>query len=98
MRGFVHSSVRRSVGPSVMIELENVKTRISAPAHLSATGGRVSGLVVAILIVAPRYYRSDRCICIGIWCAAVLLMLFVLVTHAGLTSLELVGLVMLELA
>ena len=48
-----------------MIELENVKTRISAPAHLSATGGRVSGLVVAILIVAPRYYRSDRCVCIG---------------------------------
>jgi len=29
-----------------MIELESVKTRISAPAHPSATGiGRVSGLV-----------------------------------------------------
>ena len=40
--------VRRSVGPSVMvIELESVKTRISAPAHPSATGiGRVSGLVM----------------------------------------------------
>ena len=87
-----------SVGLSIMLELKSGKTRISAPAHLSATGGRVSGLVVAILIVAPRYYRSDRCICIGIWCAAVPLMLFVLVTHAGLTSLELVGLVMLELA
>ena len=37
----------RCVGPSVMvIELESVKTRISAPAHPSATGiGRVSGLV-----------------------------------------------------
>ena len=43
----VGPSVRRSVGPSVMvIELESVKTRISAPAHPSATGiGRVSGLV-----------------------------------------------------
>ena len=40
-------SVRRSVGPSVVIELENVKTRISAPAHPSATDiCRVSGLVV----------------------------------------------------
>ena len=28
-----------------MIELESVKTRISAPAHPSATDGRVSGLV-----------------------------------------------------
>ena len=28
-----------------MIEFESVKTRISAPAHPSATGGRVSGLV-----------------------------------------------------
>ena len=46
----VRPSVRPSVGPlvrrSVMIELESVKTRISAPAHPSATGiGRVSGLV-----------------------------------------------------
>ena len=44
-------SVRWSVGPlvcrSVVIELESVKTRISAPAHPSATGiGRVSGLVL----------------------------------------------------
>ena len=39
--------VRWSVGPSVVIELENVKTRISAPAHPSATDiCRVSGLVV----------------------------------------------------
>ena len=38
-------SVRQSIGPSVVIELESVKTRISAPAHPSATGGRVSGLV-----------------------------------------------------
>ena len=39
--------VRPSVGPLVMvIKLENVKTRISAPAHPSATGiDRVSSLV-----------------------------------------------------
>ena len=31
----------------MVIELESVKTRISAPAHTSATGiGRVSGLVL----------------------------------------------------
>ena len=41
----VGPSVRRLVGRSVVIELESVKTRISAPAHLSATGiGRVFGL------------------------------------------------------
>ena len=50
MRGFVRSSVRRLVGRlvgwSVVIEFESVKTRISAPAHPSATGiGRVSSLV-----------------------------------------------------
>ena len=40
-------SVCQSVGPSVMIELESVKTRITAPAHPSATGvGHVSGLVI----------------------------------------------------
>ena len=39
-------SVGRLVGWSVVIELESVKARISAPAHPSATGiGRVSGLV-----------------------------------------------------
>ena len=31
---------------AVMIESKSGKTRISAPAHLSATGGRVSGLVL----------------------------------------------------
>ena len=42
----VGPSIRWSVRPSMMIELESVKTRISAPAHLSATGiGRVSDLV-----------------------------------------------------
>ena len=40
--GHVGPSVRRSV----VIELESVKTHISAPAYPSATGiGRVSGLV-----------------------------------------------------
>ena len=39
-------SVCPSVRRSVMIKLESVKTRLSAPAHPSATGiGRVSGLV-----------------------------------------------------
>ena len=33
------------VGRSVVIKLKSGKTRISAPAHPSATGGRVSGLV-----------------------------------------------------
>ena len=33
-----------------MIELESVKTRISAPAHPSATGGRVSGLVLLLVL------------------------------------------------
>ena len=33
------------VGRSVVIELKSGKTRISAPAHPSATDGRVSGLV-----------------------------------------------------
>ena len=46
-RGFVRPSVRRSV----MIELESVKTRISAPAHPSATGGRLSGLVTVLFVV-----------------------------------------------
>ena len=46
----VRPSVGRSVGPSVRWsvgehESKSVKTRISAPAHPSATGGRVSGLV-----------------------------------------------------
>ena len=39
-------SVRPLVGPSVIIESKSEKTRISAPAHPSATGmGRVFGLV-----------------------------------------------------
>ena len=44
-------SVHLSVGPSAMIELENLKTRISAPVHPSATGiGRISGLVHFFLL------------------------------------------------
>ena len=39
-------SVRPSVRRSVMIESKSGKTRISTPAHLSATCGRVSGLVL----------------------------------------------------
>ena len=39
--------VGRSVGWSITLELKSGKTRISAPAHPSATGGRVSGLVIS---------------------------------------------------
>ena len=42
LRGFVRPSVRRSV----TIKSKSGKTRISAPAHPSATDGRVSGLVL----------------------------------------------------
>ena len=46
----VRPSVRPSVGWSVgEHEWKSVKTRISAPAHPSATGGRVSGLVLLLL-------------------------------------------------
>ena len=39
----------------MVIELEIVKTRISAPAHSSATGiGRVSGLVALAFDLLPR--------------------------------------------
>ena len=54
----VHRLVGWSVGWSVVIELESVKTRISAPAHPSATGiGRVSGLVALLLL--PNRPRLD---------------------------------------
>ena len=44
----IGSLVRLSVGPLVREhELKSGKTRTSAPAHPSATGGRVSGLVQA---------------------------------------------------
>ena len=49
-------SVRWSVGWSVVIELESVKTCISAPAHPFATGiGRVSGLVFL------TFNRMNKC-------------------------------------
>ena len=48
IKGFVHPSVGPSVHPSVIIKFESVKTCISAPAHPSATGGRVSGLVLHV--------------------------------------------------
>ena len=61
IRGFVRPSVRLSVRPSVMvIELKSVKTRISAPAHPSATGiGRVSGLVFSYLSVSVIVVLQD---------------------------------------
>ena len=52
-------SVRRLVGRSVVIELESVKTCISAPAHPSATGiGRVSGLVSIIHLFIYPFIQS----------------------------------------
>ena len=53
VRPSVRSSVRRSVRPSVMIKLKSVKTRIAAPAHPSATDGRVSGLVFTLFPSFP---------------------------------------------
>ena len=45
----VDPSVRSSVRPSVHNDwVDKWEKRISAPAHLSATGGRVSGLVVTV--------------------------------------------------
>ena len=41
----VRPSLRPSVRWSVMIESKSGKKRVSAPAHPSATDGRVSGLV-----------------------------------------------------
>ena len=44
--------VGRLVGWSVTLELKSGKTRISAPAHPSATDGRVSGLVLSLSLVS----------------------------------------------
>ena len=49
-RNSIRAFDRPSVRPSVREhELKSVKTRISAPAHLSATGGHVSSLVTVFL-------------------------------------------------
>ena len=48
-----------SVGRSVTLELKSGKTRISAPAHPSATGGRVSGLVF-IRMVPSSAFATNR--------------------------------------
>ena len=60
----VHPSVRPSVllsiRRSVMIKLKSGKTRISAPAHPSATGGRVSGLGI-ISFVLHLYDNTTSC-------------------------------------
>ena len=56
LRGWLVPVLRRgcflaTVGWSVTLELKSGKTRISAPAHSSATGiGRVSGLVFPQLV------------------------------------------------
>jgi len=58
----IHLSVRWSVGPPARVEKwENKRSRtflvanscISAPAHLSATDGRVSGLVLFLFLLLP---------------------------------------------
>ena len=54
--------VRRSVGPSVCKqESKSGKTRKSAPAHPSATDGRVSGLVYMLLQEASSVCPLDQC-------------------------------------
>ena len=59
VRWSVGPSVRRSVGEH---ELKSGKTRISAPAHPSATGiGRVSGLVEG---QKPRNYEERVRLCL----------------------------------
>ena len=54
----VRRLVGRLVGWSVTLELKRGKMRISAPAHPSATDGRVSGLVKQIKILEPELDRS----------------------------------------
>ena len=57
----VSRSVGRSVGWSVeVIESKSGKTRISAPAHPSATGGRISGLVSFRVVIKTRAGWTDR--------------------------------------
>ena len=51
-------SIPWSVRWSVTLELKSRKTRISAPAHPSATGGRVSGLVFASIIHSSIAHNS----------------------------------------
>ena len=43
-----------------MIESKSWKTRITAPAHLSATGGRVSGLVFLALKVSNKVQWESK--------------------------------------
>ena len=52
----VRPSVRRSVG---VHESKSLKTHISAPAHPSATGGRVSGLVSFFTVRMPSRRQPD---------------------------------------
>ena len=57
MRGFV----RPSVGRFVVIESEIGKTRISAPAHPSATGtGRVSSLIFHGVVVEWKRKKDKK--------------------------------------
>ena len=51
----VRPSVRWSIGPSITIKSKSVKVRISVPAHLSATDGRVSGHVKRDIREGRRY-------------------------------------------
>ena len=55
----VRPSVRPSVHPSVcQHESKSGETRISAPAHPSATDGRVSGLVAMYLLLTVESSKS----------------------------------------
>ena len=52
-----------SVGRSVVIELKSGKTRISAPAHPSATDGRVSGLVFSLVALNFDLFFCSSFLC-----------------------------------
>ena len=54
----VGRSVGPSVRPSVTIKSKSGKTRVSAPAHPSATDGRVSGLVLISEIIHLPFFRK----------------------------------------
>ena len=53
------------VGLSVTIESKSEKTRISAPAHPSATDGRVSGLVFSLVECYKLYTSLSLCCQVG---------------------------------
>ena len=71
-------SVGRSVGRSVeVIESKSGETRISATAHPSKTGGRVSGLVLPVVVLIHTL-PSSRFLIPSIFCPQFMEQIFVL--------------------